>query len=394
MSQQRQIAAPRPNEARNELVALLNTMKPQIAAALPKHLTVERMVRMAVTLFSKSESLQKCSIQSIVACVVQASELGLELTGPLGHAFMVPYSGQATFQIGYKGFFELAFRSGKLSAWPMRVVFANDPFEVQYGSDQKIFHKPAKGERGDPIGYYSCLYMHDGGRDFDYLSVEDAEQHRDRYSKAYQGAEKYGKTNSPWHTNFDAMAMKTTVRSLAKRAPLSTELRAAASIDEYAEAGIGVDVMDITPSRSERVAGALNGSKTEQIQEQTEEQPQQEQAQQSEQKTDSATPAEKEPEKAQEKPAETEKPTAKETPKPSGSGKPRDKAPPRATPDQLAEILSERKRLDDMDDETFAAFLKQYDARKVTELFQAQAAMLIKEMKELSPGRQPGDEAE
>ncbi len=383
MTQQKQQVAARPNEARNELVSLLNTMKSQIAAALPKHLTPERMIRMAVTLFSKSDSLQKCSVQSIVACVVQASELGLELTGPLGHAFMVPYSGQATFQIGYKGFFELAFRSGKLSAWPMRVVFANDLFDVQYGSDQKILHKPAKGERGDPIGYYSCLYMHDGGRDFDYLSVEDAEQHRDRYSQAFKNAEKYGKTNSPWHTNFDAMAMKTTVRSLAKRAPLSTELRAAASIDEYAEAGIGVDVMDITPSRSERVAGALNGSKTE-------EKPQQEQAPQSEQKTDSATPDEKVPEKTAEKAPEP----AKEEKKPSGSGKPRDKAPPRATPDQLAEILSERKRLDDMDDETFAAFLKQYDARKVTELFQAQAAMLIKEMKELSPGRQPGDEAE
>ncbi len=366
MTQQRQIAAP---SARNELVAMLDKMKSQIAAALPRHMTPERMVRMAVTLFSKSESLQKCSIQSIVACVVQASELGLELTGPLGHAFMVPYSGQATFQIGYKGFFELAFRSGKLSAWPMRVVFANDPFEVQYGSDQKIFHKPAKGERGDPIGYYSCLYMHDGGRDFDYLSLEDAEQHRDRYSQAFKNAEKYNKNNSPWHTNFDAMAMKTTVRSLAKRAPLSTELRAAASIDEYAEAGIGVDVMDITPSRSERVAGALNGSKTEQLEEQAEDKPQQDQAQQS------AEPA-------------------KEEKKPSGSGKPRDKAPPKASPDQLAEILSERKRLDDMDDETFGAFLKQYDVKKVTDLYQAQAAMLIKEMKELIPGRQPGDEAE
>src|SRR5512142_2316460 len=94
---------------RNELMELLKRSEKQIAAALPRHLTAERIMRMAVTLFSKSDALQKCSLPSILASVVQASELGLELTGPLGHAFMVPYAGQATFQIGYKGFFELGF---------------------------------------------------------------------------------------------------------------------------------------------------------------------------------------------------------------------------------------------------------------------------------------------
>lgn len=214
-----------------ELRRLLAKCEGQIKDALPRHLTPERMIRMALTVFNKTPGLQRCTPLSIVACVIQASELGLELSGPLGHAWMVPYKDQATFQVGYRGFFELAFRTGKVSAFPMRTVHANDVFDVRYGTNQTIDHRPCLKDRGDSIGYYSVIYLKDGGRDLEFMSLEDVRKHRDQYVKNIGGS-------SPWVTAFDAMAMKTTVRRLAKRVPLSTEIQTAVGYDEYAEAGI------------------------------------------------------------------------------------------------------------------------------------------------------------
>ncbi len=217
---------------------LLERSKQQIALALPRHVTPERMIRMAMTVFGRTPKLQQCDPMTILACVVQASELGLELSGPLGHAFMVPYGKEAQFQVGYKGFFDLAFRSGKVSAFPMRRVHANDHLEVEYGTEQRIVHRPKLAGRGDVIAYYAAIYLKDGSRDFEFMSLEDVQAHFKQYVKN-KGE------GSPWKTAFDAMALKTCVRMLAKRCPLSVEIQKAAVLDEYAEAGIpqplGVD---------------------------------------------------------------------------------------------------------------------------------------------------------
>jgi recombination protein RecT len=222
---------------------LLDRSAEQIALALPKHLTPERMIRMAMTVFHRSPELQRCAPMSIVACVIQASELGLELSGPLGQAWMVPYKEQATFQVGYKGYFELAYRSGKVCAFPMRVVYEKDHFEIEYGTNQQLVHRPClKGPRGDVIGYYGCCYLKDGNRDFEFMSVSDIEEHYRKYVRNKRA-------DSPWVTARDAMALKTCVRMLAKRVPLSTEFRTAARYDETGDQGLPPphDASDGTP---------------------------------------------------------------------------------------------------------------------------------------------------
>lgn len=237
-----------------QLSDLLQKAKSQIALALPKHLTAERMIRMAMTLYGKSDQLRKCDPMSIIACVVQSSELGLELSSPLGHAWMVPYGNQATFQIGYKGFFELAFRSGKVSAFPMRTVYTNDTFKVRYGTSQEIIHEPAMRDRGGVLGYYACVYLKDGGRDFEWMSVEDVVEHRKAYVKN-------NRSDSPWNTAFDAMAMKTCVRMLAKRVPISTELTAASKVDEYQEAGQQLEIdLGMIQDRASSLSATIGAS--------------------------------------------------------------------------------------------------------------------------------------
>lgn len=226
---------------RAELNALLLQSEKQIARALPKHLTAERMCRVAMTAYSKTPELQKCSAMSIVACVLQASEMGLELTGPLGQAYMIPRwnkktgSNEATFQIGYRGLIDLAYRSGRVKTFCAHVVHQNDTFDYQYGSDPKLVHKPTEANRGDVTHVYAICIQTNGGVDFEVMSFQDIVDHANQYSDGVD------KPFSPWKTAWKEMAKKTAIRRLAKRVPLSIEFTAAAVSDEYREAGISVD---------------------------------------------------------------------------------------------------------------------------------------------------------
>lgn len=225
--------ANRPQEPGTALAALLKQSEQQIKLALPKHLTPERMIRMALTTFRRNPSLHQCDPVTIVGCVVQASELGLELSGPLGQAYMIPrynkhmQRNEANFQIGYRGFLRLAFNSGMVSHFSAHEVHENDLLQFQYGTDQKLIHIPARADRGDLAWFYSTIKTKDGGVDFEVMSVEDMYKHRDRYRSQ--------KSGGPWDDNFIEMGNKTMIRKLAKRAPVSAELMMAAVNDEYNE---------------------------------------------------------------------------------------------------------------------------------------------------------------
>jgi recombination protein RecT len=189
------------------------------------------MSRVAITAYSKSTELQKCSAMSIVAGVIQASEMGLELTGPLGHAYLVPRwnsktkSLEATFQIGYRGFIDLAHRSGRVKTFCAQVVYQNDTFDFQYGSDPKLHHKPTETTRGDVTHVYAVCLQTNGGVDFEVFTLQDIVDHVTQYCPDAD------KAWSPWKTAWKEMAKKTVIRRLAKRVPLSVEFARAADLD-------------------------------------------------------------------------------------------------------------------------------------------------------------------
>ena len=137
------------------LHALLQRSKAQIALALPRHMTPERMIRVALTACHRSPALLECSPVSVLGCVIQAGELGLELTGPLGQAYMVPYwnkntkQKEAQFQVGYRGLIKLAFNSSMVSYFNAHCVHENDAFEFNYGTSQRLKHTPSLTTRGD-----------------------------------------------------------------------------------------------------------------------------------------------------------------------------------------------------------------------------------------------------
>lgn len=205
----------------NQLVKdYLDTMMPAITAVLPKHVTADRMSRIALNVIRSNPKLLECDINSLMGGVMEASKLGLE-PGLMGQCYLIPFrnnktgKNEAQFIIGYKGLIDLVRRSGQISTIEARTVYENDEFEYEYGLNDKLIHKPAMDEKGAPIAYYAIAKMKDGGYSFLVMSHKEAEKYRDKYAKA--------KNFGPWKDEFDAMARKSVLRQLIKYLPISVE---------------------------------------------------------------------------------------------------------------------------------------------------------------------------
>lgn len=214
---------------------LLTKMGGQIQKALPSMVSSERFQRVALTAFSNNTKLQQCDPMSFIAAMMQSAQLGLEPNTPLGQAYLIPYGKQVQFQIGYKGLLELAQRSGKIKTLYAHEVRENDAFDIDYGLNQTLTHKPLlKGDRGEVIGYYAVYHLDTGGNSFIFMTKDEVLEHAKRFSKTYN--------SGPWQTDFDAMAKKTVIKQLLKYAPLSIELQKATSMDETVKTEISDDM--------------------------------------------------------------------------------------------------------------------------------------------------------
>lgn len=216
------------------VMGLLEQMKGEIARCLPKHLTPERMARIAMTELRKTPKLQECDPLSFIAAIMQASQLGLE-PGILGSCYLIPFNNnqtgkvECTFMPGYRGFLDLARRSGQIVSLVARAVYSNDEFSYEFGLKEDLTHKPAMNDRGELVAVYAVALLKDGGHQFDVMSKKDVDLIKNQ-SKS--------KNNGPWVTHYEEMAKKTVLRKLFKWLPCSVEMQKAVSLDELQEAGI------------------------------------------------------------------------------------------------------------------------------------------------------------
>lgn len=220
MTQQRQ-TAPVAAKPAPTITALLDTYRDQIAKALPQHVNVDRMMRVALTEYRKSPKLQMCDSVSFIGAVVQAAQLGLEPGGALGHCYLIPYGKECQLQIGYRGMIDLARRSGNIVSISARAVYEGDDFEISLGTDDKLSHTP-KFEGRDLKFVYAVAKLKDGGVQFDVMSVADIIQIRDKHTK----------NSDAWRSHFDEMAKKTVIRRLFKLLPVSIEMQDALRAEE------------------------------------------------------------------------------------------------------------------------------------------------------------------
>jgi len=226
----------------NSVRNLLEQMRPQMNAALPKHLTSERLARVAMTTIQNTPKLLDCDRSSLISAIMSCAQLGLEPDGLLGQAYLIPFKNKVQFIPGYKGLIDLARRSGDVSSILAKEVYENDEFSVDYSQEPPFVHKPClKGERGEAILFWCLAKFKDGGYHWDYMTVEEINAVRDG-SSGYQSAKRFAKggvINSPWVSHYNEMAKKTVVRRICKMLPMS--VARAAMIEDAVDAGKRVD---------------------------------------------------------------------------------------------------------------------------------------------------------
>ncbi len=224
-------------EAKSQLDTVkgfLERMVPNMQAVLPRHLTAERMIKVALVACAKTPKLLEASAQSMAAAVMQAAELGLEPGGALGHGYLVPFKNkkkdadgrerwvtEVQFIPGYRGLIALARNTGEIAqigAWP---VFKGEVFSYAItDKGQKLEHIP-KFDGARTFENLTHVYMiaRLKGEDLPQIEVmtkTDVDAIRER-SKS--------KDFGPWAHPFDAveMARKSVVRRGIKYLPLSAE---------------------------------------------------------------------------------------------------------------------------------------------------------------------------
>lgn len=175
-----------------------------------------------VNLYSSEKTLQKCDPMSVISSAMVAATLDLPVDKNLGYAWIVPYGNQAQFQLGYKGYIQLALRTSQYRAINVIEVYEGqlkrwNPLteELELDFEEKQSDKV--------IGYAGFFELVNGFRKTVYWTREQIETHRKKYSKSDFG----------WKNDFDAMAKKTVLKSLlSKWGILSIEMQNAFNEDE------------------------------------------------------------------------------------------------------------------------------------------------------------------
>ena len=253
----------------NSVGDVMRAAAPQMMAALPKHVTPERMIRVALNCIRKTPKLLDCKPVSLFAAITEAATYGWELGGVLGHAYLVPFKDDCTLIPGYKGLIDLCRRSGQVSTISLEVVHAGDDFSYAMGDDPHIRHTPNDTDPqrdSKPITHvYAVVKLRDGGTQRSVWSFEKVEAHKRKYSQGWRRAEG-GKKDSPWHTAWETMAKKTVIRDMIQRGlvPLSAEyanlVERTTVVDDEGEPLAGVDLI---PTRIEEDLRIVDESQAE-----------------------------------------------------------------------------------------------------------------------------------
>lgn len=191
-----------------------------IESVLPKHVTSERMMRVALTAFQKVPKLLQCSKESVWTALVKCSELGIEPDGRRAH--LIPYGKECQLILDYKGIAELVRRSGDVIDIHCDVVCENDEFDENLG--QITVHRiNRRVPRGKPYAAYSRVTLKDGSISCEVMSADEIERVR-KSSKAGN--------SGPWKDWPEEMWKKTVFRRHSKWLPLSPEVVRAVEIDD------------------------------------------------------------------------------------------------------------------------------------------------------------------
>lgn len=184
-------------------------------------------VSSVISVANGNSMLRNCNPMTILGSAMVAATLDLPVVPTLGLAYIVPYKGQCQFQLGYKGLIELAERSGQFRNIIDEVVYEGQLVKKNKFTGEYEFDEEAKTS-DKVIGYMARMDLINGFSKTIFWTKEDVDAHAKKYSQAFRAGK-----NSPWITDYDAMARKTVLKALfAKYAPKSVAIQQAIKFDQ------------------------------------------------------------------------------------------------------------------------------------------------------------------
>lgn len=236
-----------------------------------------------VNVISATPALKQCEPNSIMGAAFVAASFDLPIDSNLGFAALVPYdksfkdaNGQwqkikmAQFQMMYKGFIQLAIRSGYYEKMNYAVVYEDElvsynPItgEIEFVSDFSNCAQRNAGEQDKIVGYYAWFKLKTGFSQELYMTTADVDNHARKYSQAYRYDIEKKKSSSKWTTDFEAMALKTVIKLLlSKWGILSVDMQRAIQDDQkvYDEEGNGAYLDNRPDQDTEEDPFAIEGS--------------------------------------------------------------------------------------------------------------------------------------
>lgn len=192
-----------------------------------------------ISVANGNPQLRNAEPMSIIGAAMVAATMQLQVVPTLGQCYIIPYGNKAQFQCGYLGILQLCQRSGqfkKILAAPVHEgeYVSGDEFDEDY-----VFDKSQK-KSDKVIGYMAKFELLNGFTKVSYWDVEKVKKHASKFSQAYRSG-----YNSPWKSDFDAMAMKTVLKSILKFAPKSIEMQNAVTFDQAVINTNTSDVQDL-----------------------------------------------------------------------------------------------------------------------------------------------------
>lgn len=235
-----------------EVTDLFQVGLDRIREVVPPGVNAHRLVKLACSHIAinatTNPTLLKCTPDSLFLCLIESARLGLPLGGPLARAHPVPYYNssknyfEAKMIVDFKGYVELALRSGKVTKLEARIVHEKDMFRITHGDDESFVHEPfLDGDAGEKRGAYAIAKLANGERIWEWMPACDIE----KVKKQAMGNKK-NTDASPWTLHEDEMWRKTAVRRLQKYLPLTEmpELEMALKNDLKVEGWVDTPIIE------------------------------------------------------------------------------------------------------------------------------------------------------
>lgn len=207
-------------------------MAAPVSQVLPAHLKWERFSQIAISNIMQDANLRQCDKKTVMGALMQAAYLQLSPVPHFGHCYFIPrfnkrlgYS-ECTFLIGYKGYIDLLYKTGRVNKVYAYLVYKGDKFKYELGLHPNITHEPTEAENRGAVTYaYAVAHLKEGGEMFEVMSEQEI-------IATAKHSSNYGTEYSPWMRFPDQMRRKTVIHRLQNYMPMTADYLSQVATDE------------------------------------------------------------------------------------------------------------------------------------------------------------------